>query len=54
MDVLIKQATIISEGSPYHLKVKDILIQKGKIVEIESSISTSGMKEIKADRKSVV
>lgn len=49
MDVLIKQATIISEGSPYHLKVKDILIQKGKIVEIESSISTSGMKEIKAE-----
>lgn len=49
MDVLIKQATIISEGSPYHLKVKDILIQKGKIVEIESSISTSGIKEIKAE-----
>lgn len=46
MDVLIKQATIISEGSPHHLKVKDILVQKGKIVKIDSSIPSSEIKEI--------
>tara|TARA_B110000503_G_scaffold143249_1_gene243511 strand:+ start:249 stop:1511 length:1263 start_codon:yes stop_codon:yes gene_type:complete len=49
MDVLIKQATIVSEGSPYHLKVKDILIQKGKIVKIDKLISANGIKEIEAE-----
>ncbi|MFT6167608.1 MAG: dihydroorotase [Vicingaceae bacterium] len=48
MDVLIKQATIVSEGSPYHLKVKDILIQRGKIVKIDKLISSNGIKEIEA------
>jgi dihydroorotase len=49
MDVLIKQATIVSAGSPHHLKVKDILIQKGKITRIDSSISAEGAEEIKAE-----
>ncbi len=48
MDVLIKQATIVSEGSSHHLKVKDILIQKGKIAKISNSISAKGIKEIQA------
>lgn len=38
MDVLLKKATIISEGSSFHLQVKDILIQKGKIAKIAASI----------------
>ena len=49
MDVLIKQATIISEGSPHHLKVMDILVQKGKIIKIDQLITATGIKAIIAD-----
>ena len=49
MDVFIKQATIISEGSVHHLKVKDILIKKGKIAEIDDSIDAKGVQEIKEE-----
>ena len=48
MDVLIKKATIVSEGSSHNLKVKDILIQKGKIIKIDNSIIAKGIKEITA------
>tara|TARA_B110000046_G_scaffold57595_2_gene64446 strand:+ start:126468 stop:127730 length:1263 start_codon:yes stop_codon:yes gene_type:complete len=49
MGVLIKKATIVSEGSSQHLRVKDILIQKGKIVKIDNLISANGTKEIEAE-----
>jgi len=49
MDVLIKQATIVSEGSPHHLQVMDILIQKGQIIKIDQRITAEGVKEIEED-----
>lgn len=38
MDVLIKNATILSPSSPHHGEVKDILVEKGKIKEVGSNI----------------
>ncbi|MBO73576.1 MAG: dihydroorotase [Flavobacteriales bacterium] len=38
MDVLIKSAKIISPKSPHHLKTKDVLIEKGKIVKIGKNL----------------
>ncbi len=39
MNVLIKSATIIDESSKYHLKKRDVLIEKGIIKKIAASIS---------------
>ena len=39
MNVLIKQATIISPTSPFNGQIKDIFIKAGKISKIEDSIS---------------
>lgn len=39
MNILIKQARIISEKNPYNNKVMDILIEGGKITEIKKSIA---------------
>ncbi len=39
MNVLIKSATIIDESSKYHLKKRDILIEKGIIKKIAASIN---------------
>jgi len=41
MTILIKQAKIISPDSPHHGKVRDVLVQKGKITQIAKQISTS-------------
>ncbi len=47
MKVLLKQARIVDEGSKFHLKKKDILIEKGVIKEIKDKISASkSIKEI--------
>ena len=39
MKILIKQAKIISSGSPYHLQVKDIAVINGIIKAIDDSIN---------------
>lgn len=41
MKILIRQATIIDPGSPYHLSQQDILIDKGVIQNIQPTISES-------------
>ncbi|NND89199.1 MAG: dihydroorotase, partial [Flavobacteriaceae bacterium] len=38
MKVLLKSATIVDVTSKYHLKKKDVLIEKGKIAQISDSI----------------
>ena len=48
-DLLIQKATLINPGSTHHGKVRDILIKKGKIIEIKSRIKpTSKVKKIDA------
>lgn len=42
MNILIKQARIISDKDPNNNKVMDILIEGGKIAEIKKSISAKG------------
>jgi dihydroorotase len=42
MKVLIKNALIIHNGSPYHNMKKDILISNGKIIRIDSGIEETG------------
>ncbi|MCE3229398.1 MAG: dihydroorotase [Bacteroidetes bacterium] len=42
MNILIKQARIISDKNPNNNKVMDILVEGGKIVEIKKSISAKG------------
>ncbi|HZW77060.1 MAG TPA: dihydroorotase [Flavobacteriaceae bacterium] len=42
MKILLKNATIIDENSPYHLKEADILIADGVIQKINSGLSASG------------
>lgn len=50
MNVLIKTATIIDSASPFHNKVCDVLIEKGKISKIASSIdNTNHYKTINLD-----
>lgn len=39
MKTLLKSATIINENSPYHLQTKDVLIEKGEILQIENQLS---------------
>lgn len=39
MNILIKSARIIDPSSPYHQKIKDILIKNGNISKIEDQIS---------------
>lgn len=39
MKILLKSATIIDENSPYHQQTKDILIEKGEILQIENQLS---------------
>tara|TARA_R110000751_G_scaffold2470_1_gene12959 strand:- start:22963 stop:24213 length:1251 start_codon:yes stop_codon:yes gene_type:complete len=50
MNVLIKTATIIDSSSPFHNQVCDVLIQKGKISKIATSIeNTNNYKTISLD-----
>lgn len=50
MNVLIKTATIIDSASPFHNQVCDVLIEKGKISKIASSIdNTNNYKTISLD-----
>ncbi|MBI2721299.1 MAG: dihydroorotase [Bacteroidetes bacterium] len=42
MNILIKQARIISDKDPNHNKVMDILIEGGKIMEIKKAITPKG------------
>lgn len=44
MKILLKSATVVDENSPYHLQMKDILIEKGQILHIEDELS------VEADR----
>lgn len=46
MSTLIKSATIIHNGSPYHLTKQDILVEKGKITKISTNIDTKAKKVI--------
>lgn len=50
MNILIKSAKIIDGQSPFHLKKRDILIEKGKIAKVASSIKNPNkIKEIKLE-----
>jgi len=50
MNVLIRQAKIVSPGNEYHGKIMDILIESGKITAIKKSItSKTSYKTISAD-----
>ncbi|MET2985114.1 dihydroorotase [Aureibaculum conchae] len=50
MNLLIKSAKIIDSKSPYHLKKRDVLIEKGKIANIASTIKNPNkIKEIKLE-----
>ncbi len=49
MSVLIKQATLLSAKSPYHLKKRDILIKNGIIEKIANNIRDKANKTLKAD-----
>jgi dihydroorotase len=40
MNLLIKSATLIDPGSPFHQKITDILIEKGVITQISPGIKT--------------
>ena len=46
MNILLKSAKIIDQTSPFHLKTKDILIEKGVITQIANSIANK--KDVKA------
>ncbi len=47
MNILIKSAKIIDKASPFHLKKRDLLIEKGIIVKIAKSIvAAKGVKTI--------
>ncbi len=49
MKLLLKQATIFDNSSPYNGLIKDILIADGIIEKIDESISVSGVKTIEAN-----
>tara|TARA_B100001109_G_scaffold253811_1_gene252205 strand:- start:708 stop:1973 length:1266 start_codon:yes stop_codon:yes gene_type:complete len=48
MNLLIKAAKLIDEQSKYHLKVVDILIEKGKISQIAKTIKKEGVETFEA------
>ncbi len=49
MNILIKQACIISPSAPFHGQIQDILISGGKIKKIAKTISEKSDKVIEAD-----
>ena len=49
MNILIKQATIISSSSPFNGQLKDILITDGKISKIADSINEKNDEKIEQD-----
>ena len=50
MTLLLKSATIIDETSPFHEKIKDILIENGEISKISDTIeNNNNFKEIELD-----
>lgn len=49
MKLLLKQAKIIDSGSPLNHKVKDILIENGKIIAIDSNIDAENAKLIQLE-----
>lgn len=49
MAYLLKKLTIVDSSSPHHLQQKDILIEKGIIVEISDSISNKEAKIISGE-----
>lgn len=50
MNILIRQARVADSQSPYHGKTVDILVERGIITEIKSSIKADkGLKVIEAD-----
>lgn len=46
MNVLLKNAKIVDNASPFYLQTKDILIEEGKITKIEDSIINKDAKEV--------
>ncbi|MEJ7610839.1 MAG: hypothetical protein WKF88_06640 [Ferruginibacter sp.] len=48
MNVLIKNATVISASSAFHLQVKDILVTDGIITSIKNSIESSDAEPVTA------
>ncbi|RPD98780.1 dihydroorotase [Aureibaculum marinum] len=50
MNILIKSAKIIDSQSPFHLKTQDVLIEKGIVTTIASTIkNTNNIKEVKLE-----
>ncbi len=50
MNILIRQAKVISESSPHHQKIVDLLIESGIITEIKKNITArQGTRVIEAD-----
>ena len=46
MNILLKSATIVDASSKHHLKKRDVLIEKGIVVKIATSIKNTKAKEI--------
>ena len=46
MKLLLKNATLLDEKSPFHNKIKDVLIEKGILTQLEDHIETDGAKVI--------
>ena len=54
MNILIRQARILAENSPFYNKVMDVLIEGGVIVEIKKSITPKGnIKIIEGDELNI-
>ncbi len=49
MNVLIKQANIISPSSPFNGQIKDILIRDGRIISIDTGITSDAAQLIEQD-----
>lgn len=49
MDLLIKKASIFDPASAHHQQKADILIEAGKIVDIQTDITSAGTETIEAD-----
>ena len=46
MKLLLKNATLLDEKSPFHNQIKDVLIEKGILTQLEDHIETDGAKVI--------
>ena len=46
MKLLLKNATLLDEKSPFHNQTKDVLIEKGILTQLEDQIENKGAKVI--------